>query len=147
MSEQLDLQRVNVNAALTVYENSSWISVRAASPRPEGGEAEMVDDGTLTVPVLTEAAAGPTWSGVVLGDHDVFVAQSYDPGWRLEVGGQNVPVQRVADSRMAFAVGEGGDGRLRFEASTSSKVARLAQVAAWLFAGLLSIRLRTRRRR
>ncbi len=151
LSEQLDLRRVDgVNLALDVYENAVWLPIRSAAPLAEGVASVTlggVDDMARFLPVLADASGARRFDGVVLGDHEVYVAYAPDESWALTVAGERSTMSPLGTSGMLFVVGEGGDGSLTYEPTSRHRTAALLQAVAWVVAVLGASRLRSGSRR
>jgi GT2 family glycosyltransferase len=154
LAGQLDLRRVDVDPALLVFRNLSALPGRAALREPE------VLDAT-TPSMLLEAGQSPGDAWPVLGDGDgygqwagrlpagvtVFQSVSGSDRWVLEVDGARVPRTAAFGWANAFDVREGGSAVLRYDTPVSYHLLLGGQVALWLAALAMAIRLRQAKRR
>ena len=141
MGEQLDLRRIEgVNGAVTIFESAVDTSTRRSVPDGENEDTVLQSHG---VPTLLERTGPSTFEGIVPGEQDLVAAYNAETGWDLEVSESRV--DRVIHNEWAneFPVQTGGDGALRFEAASSEKLARVAQLIGWLVLAMLAMRLAT----
>jgi hypothetical protein len=149
LGSQLDLRKVDIDHALYVYENTSWIAERATlSPGAAAASAESdpaalaaTDLGTST-PVLPGRSAtnarGPLPNGTML------LAQASSARWRLQVGGTSVARRPAFGWANAFTVPVAGQARLSYRTPLTRRLALLAQLTAWLLVVGVLVRLRRR---
>ncbi len=143
LSEQLDLRRVDgVNQAVTIFENSTLASTRRSEPR---ATEEGVDVSAGTAAVLPAQTGPAGFAGILGTDRNVIASYNADKGWSLRVSGEERDRTVHNEWANAFAVSDGGDGELSFEASPDGKIARGAQLAGWIVLGMLALRLATSR--
>ena len=112
LDTQLDLRRLpGVNSALQIYENTEWTSVRAAAVSDfDEGRQTLADlqvspiSGTFGVLVGT----GDRIEGVMPAATELFVAQTVDSGWSLEIDGAEAARRRSLDWATTFVPTAGG---------------------------------------
>ena len=109
---QLDLRRLaGVNSALRIYENTEWIPVRAAAVSTfDEGRTSLFD---LQVAPITGTIGiligeGNRYAGIIPDGVELFVAQTADGGWRLEVAGVEAAQRRSLDWATTFVPSAGG---------------------------------------
>ena len=98
LDTQLDLRRLaGVNSALRIYENTEWTPVRAAAVSTfDDGRTSLLD---LQVAPITGTIGmlvgdGNRFAGTIPDEVELFVAQTPDGGWRLEVAGVEAAQRR-----------------------------------------------------
>ena len=144
LDTQLDLRRLSgVNSALRVYENTEWISVRAAAAEGfDDGRADLFD---LQVSPLTGTI------GVLVGDGDqlrgpipesteVYLAQTPDAGWRLDVGGAEAAERRSLGWATTFVPTSGGEATLQYSTPRWRQLLVVVQLLAVIAAAGLQLR-------
>jgi hypothetical protein len=149
LGSQLDLRKVDIDDALYVYENTSWIPERAAlssgaaaaSSESDLAALAATDLGT-SAPVLPGSSAtngrGPLPAGVV------FLAQASSDRWRLQVDGASVARRPAFGWANAFTVPAAGQGRLSYRTPLTRRMALLGQLAAWVIVVGVLVRGRQR---
>ncbi|MEC7402523.1 MAG: hypothetical protein VYD93_00425, partial [Actinomycetota bacterium] len=112
LDTQLDLRRLaGVNSALRIYENTEWIPVRAAAVSTfDEGRTSLFD---LQVAPITGTIGiligeGNRFAGIIPDGVELFVAQTADGGWRLEVAGVEAAQRRSLDWATTFVPSAGG---------------------------------------
>ena len=113
LDTQLDLRRLaGVNSALRIYENTEWTPVRAAAVSTfDDGRTSLLD---LQVAPITGTIGmlvgdGNRFAGTIPDEVELFVAQTPDGGWRLEVAGVEAAQRRSLGWATTF-VPSAGDG-------------------------------------
>jgi GT2 family glycosyltransferase len=154
VGRQLDLRRIDVDPALTLYENTAWVPQRAhvegraATEALAAGSslrvAAATDLGSAAEPVLTHRAGAARYTGRV-GAGTVFVAEGADAGWQLRVDGEVAERSKALGWGNRFEVARAGDATLRYRTSPLRWAAVAVQLALWL--GVAAWFLRDRRRR
>ncbi len=112
---QTDLQVVNVDPNYTVYQNAAWAPLRAVLPpavvagaAARSGDLRALQETDLTGATPALDRGGPTRaSGPVPPGSTVYVAQSRESGWRLQVAGTSVRPQPAFGWGMSFSVPAG----------------------------------------
>jgi hypothetical protein len=112
LDTQLDLRRLaGVNSALRIYENTEWTPVRAAAVSTfDEGRTSLLD---LQVAPITGTIGmlvgdGNRFAGTIPDEVELFVAQSTDGGWRLEVAGVEAAQRRSLGWATTFVPSAGG---------------------------------------
>jgi hypothetical protein len=112
LDTQLDLRRLaGVNSALRIYENTEWTAVRAAAVSTfDEGRTSLLD---LQVAPITGTIGmlvgdGNRFAGTIPDGVELFVAQTTDGGWRLEVAGVEAAERRSLDWATTFVPSAGG---------------------------------------
>ncbi|MEL0075837.1 MAG: hypothetical protein VW708_06850, partial [Ilumatobacter sp.] len=112
LDTQLDLRRLaGVNSALRIYENTEWTPVRAAAVSTfDEGRTSLLD---LQVAPITGTIGmlvgdGNRFAGTIPDEVELFVAQTTDGGWRLEVAGVEAAQRRSLDWATTFVPSAGG---------------------------------------
>ncbi len=148
MAQQLDLRTVDVDPALTIYQNAAWVPARAALSAGTGSETTELDlaldasdpfDATVGLdlsssqPVLDEARSPVRFGGSV-SPGPVYVAESFSPRWELRVDGERARHRRGFGWANAFTVDAGARGTeatLRYRTSPLRWLAVAGQAALW----------------
>jgi GT2 family glycosyltransferase len=152
VARQLDLRRIDVDPALTLYENTAWVPRRAlvtgdgvsalggSNPLRAGASNDLA--GT-TSSVLPKRTGPSSWTGDV--EHgSVYVAEASSSGWELIVGGRKAERADALGWANRFEVTDGGAGMLRYDTPPVRWLLVLVQLALWL--GVLAWFVRDRRR-
>ncbi len=145
LDTQLDLRRLaGVNSALRIYENTAWTPVRAAAVSTfDEGRSSLFDlqvaPITGTIGVLV--GDGTRLEGTIPDGVELFVAQTSDSGWRLEVAGVEASQRRSLDWATAFvpSVG-GGEAVLAYTTPRWKQLVVIAQLLALLGTVSLAVR-------
>ena len=137
LGRQLDLRRIEgVNTAMTLYENTEWVSVRAAGVAGfDAGRDELTDleetplAGTLGVlPGRAASISGPVPDGV-----EIYVAQTPDARWRLELDGDRTGRRRSLGWATVFLPDGEGTANLAYDTPLWRQIALLGQVVGFAF--------------
>jgi GT2 family glycosyltransferase len=143
-ARQLDLQRVEgINTAMALYVNTEWTSVRAAASAGFDDGRETVADLAAapivgTVGVLSGRATEV--GGLVPEGTEVYLAQSPDTGWKLEVEGDRTGRRRSLGWATAFLPDRGGDAQLAYDTPLWRQAAMLLQVVGFVLAFTIATR-------
>ncbi|MCP3912258.1 MAG: glycosyltransferase [Actinomycetia bacterium] len=146
LTRQLDLTTRIVDPTLLVFENSSWVGMRAeadlVAPEDVGGLAAL-DRVMITDPtsVLPQKDGTSTWTGPI-GGRDVFVAEDPAADWRLEVDGRVTEGESLADAAVVFRQPGTGTGELVASGAGIRWVVAGAQTVLWLLVLLAVARAR-----
>jgi hypothetical protein len=152
MSSQLDLRRIDVDAALGVYENAAWSPVRAALPeeladasRDSGFRLLAGLDWTAAEPVLGRRHGYSRWTGDVEGPPAaVYLAAQSSARWSLDVDGEDAERETAFGWANAFTTDASGPATLRY--ATAPLRYALIVLQALLWAGAIrTVRVARRR--
>ncbi len=149
LAQQLDLARIDVNAGVVVYRNEAWAPVTGLIDEASVGDpvASAPPGEPLSVPpVLRSPRTYPDRRGVVSAGTTVRAA-SASARWQLEVDGEVLRPEVVADGVLAFPVSEGGDASLHHRPSQDLRAAAAGQAVLWVVALGLLLRWRSRAER
>ncbi|HEX7167505.1 MAG TPA: hypothetical protein VF230_11050, partial [Acidimicrobiales bacterium] len=127
---QVDLELVQTDDSLVLFENASWTPIKSI------GNAQTLQPGS---PVLR--SRGPVAAGTVV------VAESYSPRWRLTVDGDAVPHGKAGGWANSFTVAAAGTGRLVYRTPPLRYAVLLLQLALWVAAVRLVLRAQRTRTR
>ncbi|HMK10366.1 MAG TPA: glycosyltransferase [Acidimicrobiales bacterium] len=131
LDSQLDLQQLDVDDALRVYENTSWIPVRSLSQASGPTRPALADQtGVFTF-------EGPLATGTLVA------ADTPNDRWKLTVGGSAVPRKYHDEVSSTYSIGTAGSGSLTFDTPWSRTAAVAAQGVVWLIAIVMLLRWRT----
>lgn len=149
---QLDLQAIDLDAALTLYENAAWAPVRAAVD--DASAAALTGGGPVfeTVAPLDLSGARAVlpadgrlrYAGEVPAG-TVYLAEAAAGGWELEVDGAGAERVDALGWANAFDVATGGEATLRYRTAPTHWLAGAGQALLW--AALVAAVVRGRRRR
>lgn len=145
LASQLDLVQINVNPAVTVYENSAWIPTRALLPSSDAGDmgseaveprdalaaATRTDFGDATS-ALGDEQGPTTFQGPVDGEGELYLASGPTDGWNLEVEGEEAERRAVFGWANAFDLPRGGTARLTFHTPLTRYLLIALQAALWI---------------
>ena len=146
LASQLDLVQINVNPAVTVYENAAWIPTRALLPSSDAGDmgAEAVepraalaasaatDFGDAT-PALGDERGPTTFRGGVDGDGELYLASGPSDGWTLEVEGEVAERRTVFGWANAFDLPRSGTATLSYDTPLTRYLLIAVQAGLWVF--------------
>ncbi len=148
LAAQLDLEPLDVPAGLTVFRNQAFLPMRAAVPASAdlpttGGIAAALGlDLSDTPAVLPDVDGRLRWSGPVADDTTLLLSASSSDRWELDVDGSSIDAIKPFGWATGFAVGDGGDARLRFRTSPLRYGVLALQAVAWLWVIRVLVRLR-----
>jgi len=145
LSSQLDLVQINVNPAVTIYENAAWIPTRALLPSTEAGDlggedvdlrealaaSARTDFGEATA-ALGDERGPTTFRGPVDGDGELYLAAGPSSGWSLDVEGEEADRRTVFGWANAFDLPRGGSATLRFDTPTTRYLLIVLQAVLWV---------------
>jgi hypothetical protein len=137
VSRQLDLRRIEVDPAITVFQSAAWMPVRAVV---RGAGAEAIDSSRLFTIAASTDFSGATPARGTIGPGVVHLAVPYTGRWHLD-GAQHTKSLGWAN---AFTLQRATDAHLTYRTPPARWLAIAAQVALWAIA--ISI-LRRRRHR
>ena len=145
-ARQLDLQRIDgINSATSLYVNTEWTSVRAAASEGFDDDRDDVADLASAPLVGTVGVLGgrdTDLRGPVPDGTEIYLAQSPDTGWTLEVDGDRAGRRRSLGWATAFVPSAGGEAALTYDTPLWRQAALLVQV----FALVIAFGVWTRRR-
>lgn len=146
LAGQLDLRRTAFerDQRLVVYENASWIPVRAqlppaaASASKQAGAAALVqaelEGSTPVLPaVRTDRAEGTVEVGTV------YAAVPLDERWTLRTAGRAVLAEPAFGWASAYPVDTAGPATLAYDTSPLRRLAVAVQALAWLVVAGLAL--------
>lgn len=132
LSGQLDLEEVDVNGAIRVFRNASWMPYVAAIPAAIDGPGLApagFDPATATQALMAD---GPRHAeGTVESRTVLHVAESRSPNWQLSVDGAEAAAIDTGWANQFRVVGKGA-AELSYRPSGSRQLVNAAQLAAWL---------------
>ncbi len=144
LGQQLDLRRLaGINNAIHVYENTEWTSVRSAAAVGFDDGVESIDD-LASSPLSGTAGVlfgrGDRITGPIPPGTDLFVAQTPDEGWSLQVDGVTAVARPAAGWATAYLVGTGSQAELTYAAGVEHRLSIGLQLLGWFV--LLSMGIR-----
>lgn len=154
LAQQLDLRGIDVDPALTIYQNDAWVPERAALAAAEGTdvaavlrapepfEATVGLDLSASIPVLAGSSSVTRFRGDVPAG-TVYLAEAASPRWQLESGGEVAQRSTAFGWANAFAVEQPGEATLRYRTSPVRWLAIAGQALLWLVVVAAVVRLRT----
>ena len=154
MSSQLDLRRIDVDAALGVYENAAWSPVRAALP-PELAEASRDSDGgfrllagldwSVAEPVLPSRHGYTRFTGGLGGGGtEVYFAGRASSRWSLDVDGEDAPRHTAFGWANGYITEGSGAAELSYSTAPLRYALIVVQALLW-FAAIRAVRSARRR--
>ena len=144
LDTQLDLRRLSgVNSALRVYENTEWVSVRSAAAQGfDAGRDAVLDLQLLplagTIGVLV--GEGDQLAGPIPGSTEIFVAQTPDDGWQLEIDGVVAAERRALGWATAYVPTAGGQATFEYSTPTWRQLLVVLQILVLIAAVGLQLR-------
>ena len=153
LDAQVDLKKLQGDAALLVYENAAWVPGRAklaagaaASTRASGLAALGRVDLAGSPPVLAGQRTPTRFTGPLAAGDDVFFSEASSSGWHLRVAGRGAPRTVAFGWANEFAVQASGPATLSYTTSPLRYGALVVQLALWV-AGARALLAGRRRRR
>ncbi|MGE0306744.1 MAG: glycosyltransferase [Acidimicrobiia bacterium] len=150
LAAQLDLRRVDIDDALVVYENTSWIPVRAAlsagafeASSSAGPSSLVTSDVSRSAPVLS--ASGRRFEGPVPAGSTLYLAHPFSNDWKVSVDGQRIDPQPAFGWSAIYSVPLAGEVTVERATPWARRGAVAAQALAWLVAMVLASRTARRR--
>jgi len=138
LSRQLDLRRLEgLNTAMSVYVNAEWTSVRAAAtPGFDDGRDALADLAVapLTGTVGVLAGRDSDLTGAIPEGVEVYLGQTPDTGWKLQVEGERTGRRRSLGWATAFLPDRSGEASLRYDTPLWRQAAMILQILALLAA-------------
>jgi len=143
LAQQLDLRGIDVDPALTIYENDAWVperaalaasgsaDVAAAVAATEPFDATVGLDLSPSSPVLDGAASAVRFRGDVPAG-TVYLAEAASSRWVLESEGEVAERQTAFGWANAFTVDQPGEATLRYRTSPLRWLAVAGQALVWL---------------
>jgi GT2 family glycosyltransferase len=149
LSLQTDLEVVNADPNYTVYQNAAWAPLRAVLPAAALPVAAAGAAGTRALQETDLRAASPVLnggtptraSGSVPAGATIYVGESRQGGWRLDVGGTQVRPQPAFGWAMSFAVPAGSAGSAAPASSPSAPASIAGSAGRASSAGGATLRL------
>jgi len=146
LATQLDLERIDIDAAYVVYRNAAWMPLRALldpaaveASRRAGWDAVAATDLTGSTPVLTDADGVRTAKGDVPAG-EIYAAVPASGRWRLTVDGEVQPSRTAFGWASAWTVDQGGEATLEHRTPVVRPVLVAVQVLLWLVAAQFALR-------
>ena len=156
MAQQLDLRSIDVDPALTIYENAAWVPARAVLSADAAGppgaapelrqaldasapfEATVGLDLSASRPALEEVRGPLRFRGSV-AEGPLYLADAFSPRWELRAAGTVATRQRGFGWANAFLLdatgpGTGAAAELRYRTSPLRWLAVAGQAALWVAA-------------
>ena len=146
LGEQLDLAQLDLNSAVTVYRNPSWLPMVANLP----SDVQRVED----LPAAADGAPPPPpaldsvdpdaqrFEGDVTGGSILHLAQARNDRWRLEVDGTTIAGDTGFGWANRYQVSQPGPAELRFVTTNGHRLLMAGQLVAWLVVAVLAVRRR-----
>lgn len=162
LAEQLDLEQVDINPALTVYRNAAWVPTVSVHPQGaiDDADVDAIPDGARLV-ASADLAADATGlavtslrsrAGAVEGPAQVLVG-ARPSGWEVLVDGSRVPGRTAFGWAGVHDVDAGGTVEVRWATPLQHRLILLGQgllvlvLAAVMYVTRLERRLDARHRR
>ncbi len=135
---QLDLEAIDVDPAVSLYENAAWAPVAVVLPEGAvdafGGERPIFEAVAPLDLADAPAAVRPTRHLRAEGEvpaGTVYLAEAAADGWELRVDGEVAPRSQALGWASSFEVAEGGEATLRYRTDPLHWLAVAAQLALW----------------
>jgi GT2 family glycosyltransferase len=134
-ARQLDLQRVEgINTAMALYVNTEWTSVRAAASAGFDEGRDTVGD-LATAPLVGTigvlAGRDTDLAGLIPEGTEIYLAQTQDTGWKLQVEGDRTGRRRSLGWATAFLPDRAGQASLDYDTPLWRQVAMVFQLLAF----------------
>jgi len=140
LSEQLDLERVEVREGMTVYRNTSWTPLVAelqqgtATQISSPTAAEVTGRDLSDVPARFTPTDARTWTGRVNAGTEVHFGVAQSSQWKLDSGTRSVASARGYGWANAYPVASDGEATLTYETSWGHRLVTLGFMALWALA-------------
>ncbi len=154
LDAQLDLKKLQGDAALLVYENAAWAPGRAkvdpvvlaADDDGAGGLGALRGvELTGSAPVLATERTPTRFTGDLAAGDSVLLSEASSPRWQLRAGGQAAPREEAFGWANSYTVGASGGATLRYRTSLLRYGAIAVQLVLWAVAVRLLVIGRRRR--
>lgn len=149
LTEQLDLEQVEITPGVARYRNTAALPVAAVVPDGATAGVDLRDfAGARTAVAATalEGDEGLDYRGpVALGD-EVYFAVPFTPRWELEVEGRSVEPALALDWAGTYRVPLTGEATLQYKTSTGHRLLMLGQLLTWIIAAMALLRVSGRAR-
>ncbi|MHB1137563.1 MAG: glycosyltransferase family 2 protein [Microthrixaceae bacterium] len=149
LREQLDLQEIEINPGVALFATTESWPLRSDVTDlglPGDGLTTLGDQlrtGYAVPPAVLGADPGTSFSGELGGDRSIAQSVTADPGWTLEVDGEDAERTGLFAWAQQFRTPAAGDATLSWNTPWSQRVLQLVQVAGLLV--LLAFAVRRRR--
>ncbi|WP_420623113.1 hypothetical protein [Candidatus Poriferisodalis sp.] len=137
LASQIDLRPLAADPSVQVFRNEAWWSSRSQfeQPIPASFATNPVDlvvsDLSDGIGVLTDYQSATSQFGSV-GAGAVLVAETYDPGWYLQIGDTRTEPTPALGWAMRFDPPHAGQAELSYERSVAVSNRTAAQALIWL---------------
>jgi GT2 family glycosyltransferase len=163
LAEQLDLVEIDVNPALTVYQNAAWTPIASTYPpatvpsldgpaAPDGARlAARLDLATLADRL--ERTGRTSFDGALGGAGQVLVGATPIDGWRVELDGIELQADSAFGWGALFEADEGGTVAVRWNTPLAHQLVLVGQllllalIAAVMYVSRAERRIARRHRR
>ena len=149
LTEQLDLEQVEITPGVARYRNTAALPVAAAVPEGTTSGVDLRDFAASRTAVPANALEGDDgreYRGpVALGD-EVYLAVPFTDRWELEVDGRSIEPTMALDWAGTYRVSLTGDATLSYRTSTGHRLLMIGQLLTWVFAAMALLRVSGRAR-
>ncbi|MEM7285326.1 MAG: glycosyltransferase [Actinomycetota bacterium] len=149
LTEQLDLEQVEITPGVARYRNTAGLAVAAVVAEGSTSGVDLRDfagsrSGITSTALNPDGAASFTGS-VAVGDEVYFAAPLTDR-WELEVDGRTVGPDVALDWAGAYRVPLSGEATLEYRTSGAHRLLMIGQLVTWVIAVLALLRVSGRAR-
>ena len=149
LTEQLDLEQVEITPGIARYRNTAALPVAAVVPAGSTAGTDLRDFASsredVTVAALV-ADGGTSFVGSVSVGDEVYLASPLTSRWKLEVEGRTVDPAPALDWAGAYRAPLSGEATLEYQTPTSHRILMIGQLLSWVIALMALLRVSGRAR-
>ncbi len=149
LTEQLDLEQVEITPGVARYRNTAALPVAAVLPEGTTAEVGLREFAADRSPVASRplvATGAVEFSGSVAVGEEVYLATPAGDGWELTVESRAAEARSALDWAQAHRVGLTGEATLRYRTPFSHRLLMGGQLAVWVIAVVALLRVSGRSR-
>lgn len=149
LREQLDLTEIELNPGLVLFEVSDTWPLRSDITElglPREGRVDLAAQLGLSwtvPPAVLGSGTGTSFSGELEADRVIAQAETADPGWSLQVDGEEAPRSTLLGWQQQFVTPAGGDAELSWSTGLAARGLQALQVVSLV--AMLVVAMRRRR--
>ncbi len=139
LAEQADFRQLDATRDLAVFENASWVPIRAALTEAQGREIASAGKGFVAAtentiggapPALTSRASDYNFAGS-LRSGTLFFAETPSSRWKLKVGGESATRRAAYDVGALYTSNGSGAASLKYQTSPIRWLSIVLELAVW----------------
>lgn len=149
LTEQLDLEQVEITPGVARYRNTAALPVAAVVAEGTTAGVGLRDFAGSRNALSAEALVGDNggeYRGPVAAGDEVYLAMPFTERWELEIDGRSVSPTTALDWAGSYRVPLSGEASLRYRSSTGHRLVMVGQLLSWVVAALALLRVSGRAR-